>query len=307
MKKFTLKIGTLALALMFVFPAFSQITLKYNLKKGEIFKQNMTTDMGITQKVMDHEMKINMTMNVKTTYEVKDVKNENYTLEVIYKDIKMNAVIPGMGNLSFNSDTPEDVATQQDFGPMLKAVVDKPIEVVITKTGKVESVKGFEKIGEAMLASIDKNIPDAAKQQLVTQFGSQFSEEQFKTFFAQNAAYYPDKPVNIGDSWDVKLSTAASNFTIDINTKMTVKSIDGNLVTLDTKGTVSTPEGYEMDVNGMKAKTSLKGTQEGTVKIDKKTGWAMSSDIAQIFGGDIEAMGMKIPINTVTKVTMSCD
>jgi hypothetical protein len=304
MRNFTLKISALILALMLVLPTFSQVTLKYNFKKGDIFKQSIATNTDLTQKVMDQEMKIKISFNGKSTFEVKEVTNENYTLEMKYKELKMSVAMPGM-DLSFDSNTPEDVATMQDFGPMLKVIVDKPVEIVLTKAGIVESVKGTDKLGEAMLNSLDENIPDASKQQLISQFGSQFSEEQFKSLFSQNAGYFSDKPVNTGDSWNYKLSTTTSNITFDIDTKMTLKSIAGDVVTIDAEGTFSTPEGYETEMNGMTAKVALKGAQKGLVKIDKNTGWIISSEMTQNFAGDMELMGMKIPISSISTTSIS--
>jgi hypothetical protein len=309
MKRITLKIGTLVLALMFVCPAFSQITLKYNLKKGEIYKQNTVTSTEIAQKISEQqEIKVNFAINMKTTYEVKDVKDENYTLEMKYKEVKLNIAIPGKGySLSFDSNTPEDIATLQDMGPILKATIDKPVEIIITKTGTVESVKGVDKILEAMSGSIDKSIPDVEKKGILSQFSSQFSDEHFKTFFAQNSSYFPNKPVDKGDTWDVKLSTTISNFTLETNVKTTLKSIDENVVTIDTEGTVSTPEGYEWEMNGVKAKTALKGMQKGPIKIDKNTGWIIFSDIDQSFSGEIEVMGMKMPMSVTGKTTITSE
>jgi hypothetical protein len=243
---------------------------------------------------------------MKTIFEVKDVKDANYVLDMKFKEMKINTAMPGMGDIAFDSNTPEDIATMQDLGPMLKAIIDIPVEIVLTKTGKVESVKGADKLSEAMLNSLDTNIPDATKQQLISQFGAQFSEEHFKSLFAQNEGYFPDKPVNTGDSWNYTLSAVpTANFTMNINLKMTVKNIEGNTVTIDTEGTVSTPEGYETEMNGVKAKMSMNGAQKGWVKIDKNTGWVISSEINQDISGEIEAMGMKIPVSVKSTASSS--
>jgi hypothetical protein len=188
---------------------------------------------------------------------------------------------------------------------MFKAVVDKPFEVEMTKTGKAKSVKGLEKLNEAMLNSFDESVPENIKQQLIGQFSSQFSEEAFKSQFEQSTGYFPDKPVGIGDSWNVKMTTKASNFEVNLDLKSTLKNVENNEVSLGIDGTVSTPEGYEQEVNGVKTKVSLKGTQKGTVKINKDTGWVISSDITMIFNGEMELMGMKVPVYSTSKATIT--
>jgi hypothetical protein len=306
MKKNTVKISVLALAIMFAFPAFSQITLKYNLKKGETLKQNMETSMDLTQKIMDQEMKVGLSINMKSTFDVKDIKGDNYVLDMTYKAMKMSMAMPGgAGDMTFDSNTTEEVATLQNIGPMLKAIIDKPLEIVMSKTGKVESIKGVEKLHEAMINSMDENISDQMKQQMIIQFGSQFSEEALKTMFAQNFNFFPDKPVNTGDSWNMKSSTTVSNFKMDIDIKMTLKSIENDAVTIAIEGTVVTPEGYEQEINGMTTSVTLKGTQQGLVKINKNTGWVISSNITQSFDGNIEAMGMQIPLSAISTTTIT--
>jgi hypothetical protein len=308
MKHFTLKISTLSLFLMFVLFSCGdkeKITLEYNLKQGETLKQNMVMNMDLVQKMMGQEIKISLAMTMKMAFDVKESQGDDYTLEVKFKELKTEAGIPGMGNISFDSNTSENVATQENIGPMFKAVVDKPFEVVMNKTGKTKSVKGIDKLLEAMLGSFDENVPEEIRQQLIGQLGSQFSEEAFKAQFAQYTGYFPDKPVAVGDSWNVKMTTTVSNFSINLDLKSTLKSIEDNVVNLDVDGTVSTPEGYEQDVNGMKAKITLKGTQKGALKINKDTGWAIFSDITVNFNGEIEVMGMKVPVYAVSKITVS--
>jgi hypothetical protein len=297
MKHFTLKICTSVLALMLACPVFSQITLQYNFKQGEIFKQNIEANTNLVQKVMGQEIKIGSVVNSKINYEVMDVKDENYTLKVTYKEFKMKTAAPGVGDISVDSNTPEDIATLQNLGPMFKAMVDKPVEVVMTKTGKVKSIKGVEKLKEALQNSFDKNIPEDIKQQLIAQTGAQFFEESIKMLFEQNSSFFPDKPVNAGSTWNTKTFTRISNFTMNNDMKMTLKNIENDEAVIEVEGTVSTPEGYEQEINGMKAKLALKGTQKGLIKVNKNTGWATSSNIKQNFEGNMEVQGMQIPIS----------
>jgi hypothetical protein len=125
--------------------------------------------------------------------------------------------------------------------------------------------------------------------------------------FEQNNGCFPNKPVTIGDKWNNKISVTASNFAIDVDMGMTLKSIEGNVITIDLDGTVSTPEGYEQEMNGIKVKMDMKGTQKGILKLNKDTGWAISSDIMQNFNGDMEVMGMKTPVYIASRVTLSND
>jgi hypothetical protein len=313
MKHFTTKIGILGVTLMMVLfscgnaGSKDKITLEYNLKQGETYKQNTVTDMKITQKIMDQEMTIDMKMSMKMSFEVKEIQDNRYKMELNYKELKVDAGIPGMGNMSFDSNTPEDIATQADFGPMFKAIIDKPIDFVMDKRGKVESITGFDRLKEAMINSIDENMPEALKQQIISQFGAQISEEALKAMFEQTSNNFPDKPVGVNDKWENKVTVNTSGFGLNLDLKFVLKSIEGNVVNLDIDGTLATPEGFEQEVNGMKVKVSATGTQKGSMKIDKNTGWLISMEILQDFGGESEVMGMKIPLSVSGKTTSTND
>jgi hypothetical protein len=281
------------------------ITLEYNLKQGEILKQNMVMNMDMVQKFGGQEIKISIAMKMKMAFEVKESQNDSYTMEVKFKEMIATVGVPGMQNISFDSNTSEDVATQANIGPIFKAIIDKPFETVMTKTGKVRSVKGLDKFMEAMLGAFGEDVPEETRRQMIEQFGSQFSEEALKSQLEQSTGYFPDKPVGIGDTWNTKVATKSSNFTINIEIKSTLKSIEDNVVGLAIDGIVSTPEGYEMDINGAKAKASLKGSQKGTFKLNKDTGWVISSDMIMNFNGDIEVMGMKVPVYVASTIQIT--
>jgi hypothetical protein len=303
----TSALGVISMLILFSCGNKDKITLQYNFQQGETLRQNKVTNIDLVQKITGQEMKISLATEMKTVFDVKENRNDSYTLEVKYRELKMETGIPGMdaGKITFDSNTAEDVATQINLGPMFKAVVNKPFEIVVNKTGKIESVKGLDIFHETMLNAFDEGVPEDVREQMVVQFGSQFSEEVFKSQFEQNTGYFPDKPVGAGDSWNSQMATTVSNFTINVNTKSTLKSIEGNVVNLNVEGTVSIPEGYEQEINGVKGKVSFTGTQRGTVKLNKDTGWVIFSDIMMNFNGEVEAMGMKVPVYVATKITVT--
>ncbi|MDR1338725.1 MAG: DUF6263 family protein [Prevotellaceae bacterium] len=310
MKHLIFKISTLSLVLISVLfscgNSGDKITLEYNLKQGEILKQNVVMNMDLVQKLGEQEMKISLVSEMKMAFEIRESQKDGYAMEIKVKGIKMTAGVPGMGNLSFDSNTDKDVATQADLGPMFKAIIDKPIESVMTKTGKLQSVKGLDKFMEAMINSFGEDTSEDVRQQITGQLGSQFSEEAFKSQLEQGLGFFPDRPVGTGDSWDYKMTTNASNFTMNIDMKSTLKSIEGNVVSIDVNGTVSTPGGEsEQEISGIKAKISLNGTQKGTLKVNRDTGWVISSDLAMNFNGNMEVMGMKIPVYAASTIKVT--
>ena len=58
---------------------------------------------------------------------------------------------------------------------------------------------------------------------------------------------------------------------------------------------------------GMNAKVSVNGEQAGTILIDMKTGWIISSEINQKLVQNIEIMGQTVKQNIETKLTVTAD
>ncbi|MDR0385313.1 MAG: DUF6263 family protein [Prevotellaceae bacterium] len=308
MKYLILKVSTLNLMLMMVLFSCGdseKFIMEYNLKQGEILKQNIVTNMDLVQKIGEEEIKMSLTMEMKMAFEVKDCQNDACTVEIKFKEMKTTVGIAGKSMISFDSNTSGDFATATDLGPMFKAIIDKPFETVMTKTGKVLSIKGLDKFAEAMLGSFGDDVPENIRQQMIGQFGLQFSEDALKSQLEQNTGYFSGKPVGIGDSWNSKSTSKLSNFMIAIDVKNTIKSVEDNIVNVNIEGTVATPDNIEQDVNGMKAKVSLKGSQKGVVKIDKNTGWIVSSNLSMNFNGEIEVGGMKVPVFAASTITVT--
>ncbi|MDR0385312.1 MAG: DUF6263 family protein [Prevotellaceae bacterium] len=298
MRHFILNICASVAALIAVLPVYAQITLKYNFKEGDTFRQNMITSMNMTQKIMDQEIKMDFSINTQMACRVKNVRDDSYTMEITHKAIIIN-MVGGNNSVTFDSNTPKDTATAQDVSPMLKAIVNKPVEIVVNSAGQVESGKGFDKLFEAMNNSLDKNISEQTKQQMTELIKPHLSEESFKNMFMQNSIFFPGKPVSTGDRWNAKTSIAVSNFAVDVDMNMTLKSVDDSSAVIDVDGLASMPENFEQELNGTKAKVTLKGTHKGLVKIDKDTGRIISLNATQNLSGDIEITGMKIPITAI--------
>ncbi|MDR2384016.1 MAG: DUF6263 family protein [Prevotellaceae bacterium] len=310
MKYLTLKISALSIVCMLIFFSCEnkeKITLQYNFQQGDMLKQNMVLNMDLVQNYMENELKVSIVIGMNMTFEVKESRDDLYTLEVKFKELKVKMGIPGMdiGTISLDSNTTEDAGIEMNFGTVFKAIIDRPFEVVMDKIGKVKSVKGLESFSEIMLNAFDDDVPETLRRQVVELFGSQFSDEAIKAQLEQSMGYFPNKPVGIGNSWNVKMQSNVSNFAININVKSTLKSVEDNVVTLNIDGTVTTPEGYEQEVNGVKTKLALKGVQKGVLKINKDTGWVISSDIMINFDGKMDAVGVKIPFYVATKATVT--
>lgn len=280
-------------------------TFEYKLKEGDTFSQNSTIDVKATQTMMGQEIDITTTITANIAFTVTKVVEGKYEIEMKYTEMKLDLDM-GVRKITFDSNTPETVATPEDMSPMFKAMTGKPVNITIDKYGNVEKVTGFEKIIADMLGSIDNDLDEETKQQLLATGKQQFSEESIKESFKTTFFYSAGKEVSVGESWNINREISTNNIKLAANTKMTLKSVEDNIATIEVSGDVGTPkEGIVQNMQGFETKITMQGTQKGNMKVDINTGLVKNTGINMILDGELEMMGMKMPqkININTSVT----
>jgi hypothetical protein len=245
---------------------------------------------------MGQEMSMNMKSEIGIQYNVLGQNNGIFDVRVSYKKIKTSMSDPMPFDLSIDANSPESSSE----GKIYKLLDETPIETQLTKLGKVLSVKGAD-------ALIEK-ISTVGNPQLKEILSQQISEKAIQLIVEQMSTAFPDKPVAIGDSWDVDKNLSSNGIDIISKMKLTLKQVKDNIATLDCVGTLTTPEGGAvMNINGMDATVSMKGVQSGTVLIDVKTGWIVRSEMNNKSTQDIEIMGQSMEQNLETKIIITAD
>ncbi len=182
------KLITLFIVTLFFIGCSSAIKLQYQGTPGEIRRYQMNTDLDQTMEMMGNEM--NFTTQV-----------INFISEKINQVDKAGtiSVIMTFDSVSFSSTNPQIKAAEDKIKEMMGNFKGKEITSKISKRGEIlES------------SSPDSLIPDQMRQI--------FSSEQ--TF----SALYPEfseKPVKIGDNWEIEKTTPinARGFEMKIKTK----------------------------------------------------------------------------------------
>ena len=290
-----------AILLLLVFSFHCQgankYTLEYNLEKGKTYKQRMVSVVNATMNFMGQDMPMDIVSETCVHYDVTGKQNDVYDVRVSYQKIKteMTAPVP----FSIDSDSPEQ-SFDKNSAEMLKSLTEIPLEIQMTKQGKVTSVKGADKLAE--------KINTLANEQFRQMFSQQFSEKAIQTTIEQMSPFSPDKPVAIGDNWEV--ATTINSIGIDIISKMlfTLKQVEDNVATLEFTGTLATPEGGTvLQIQGMDSKVSVNGEQVGTIRIDMKTGWILRSETTQKFTQEMEFTGQVMSQKMEVKTIITAD
>jgi hypothetical protein len=264
--------------------------LKFNLEKGKGYEYEIVWDMD--QKVMGQDSKISIAALY--TMQVIDESNKVKTITGTYKNFKMNMKMMGM-EIDVDTDKPSPPMNEEELkaNPMgmmnriFSGIVDKSFTMKVDEEGKVLEVSGFNELLQSMADSM--GVSDDMKQKMMASLKDQFNEQSVKDQFAQIFTIFPNKEIKVGDSWE-KSFNMGGKMPAKYTTTYTVKSMEGDHVTLDTKGRI-TSEGGDMEV---------KGDQLGTVIVDSKTGLMVNGTYTQDI--DVKTQGMNLTIEGKGKI-----
>ena len=270
---------------------FAQKKLQYNLKVGDNFTVEQEAKQYITQSLEDAEQAIENHLISVMNFEVVDASNENYTLTMTFKRLKMLMSSPTLGELS-NSDT-ESMDSSDVATILFKGILNIPVTIIMEKSGKITSVTGGDKLIDNMFASagiVDPEIIGASKGQLDKQFGS----EALSSSLEQMTYFYPVDAVSVGDEWTNNYSGNLS-----ANNVWTLESEDKNTVTIlgNSSTTMST-----IDEN---ISMTLTGTQKSSIVANSNNGMFRSVIVSSENAGDtvIKLQNMTIPTQINSTIT----
>jgi len=288
MKKFT-SILTLIIAIVALIsvqsckgPSSSGRVLKFNLEKGKTYDYEIIWNMD--QQMMGQDSKIDITGGY--SFDVTDDNNHVKTLKAEYKAFKMYMKMMGV-EIDIDTEKPAAPLSEEEIkanplgmiSRMFAGIKGKEFIMKVDEEGKVLEVSGFEKIVNEMVDSV--NVSDDVKMQMRASLQDQFNEQSIKDQFAPVFTIFPNKEVKIGDSWEKSWQTGGRT-PAKYNTKYTVKSIEGDQVSLSAQTSISS--------NNDEMKT--KGIQKGNLLVDSKTGLVINTEFEQDI--DTEGRGMKV-------------
>ena len=243
--------------------------LKFNLKPGTsyFFKSE------IEQNTETMGMKSKSEIDATYSYLVKGAKDGNLILEVIYD--KMEGSVEAMGSKTkYSSD--DKGAGSGVYG----AFVGKPLNITVTKTGKIISIDNVDFLNNS----------------------KGFSKDDLTQSMGMSMDIYPDHPVKIGDSWTKETESKFQNLSMKLISNYKLVSVAANVATLQMSGEIKMDQNVKAQ-EGMQMK--LGGSQEGVLKIDISSGMAISGDLNQKIKGELNMQGNAMPLSMDSKIKLS--
>ena len=280
--------------------------LQLRLEEGKTYKFKMVTEQKIAQEVQGNTMDMTQTMGFGYRYDIEKVDPDG----TITIKITHDSVVFRMESAMMQLDYDSEKSTETD-NPMAKgfaAFVGESYACKIASDGTVKEVTGIEE----MMANVIKKMGltegpegDAAKKGLETQLGN--TSDTIKSLFA----FYPDKPVGIGDSW-TKSINIRTGFPMISDTKYTLTGRKNGVAVLEMHSTITTdPDAEPTDMGQMTIQYDISGESNGTLEVDEATGWNKRSKNTLNINGTIHMSGnpqmpegMTIPLSVEGIITL---
>jgi hypothetical protein len=286
------------------------VQLQLKLTKDKTYYQRTTVDQHVTQTLMNQPMKVDMTMGMGTKLDVLDVDPAgNAQIRYTYIWVMSKQTGP-TGTITY--DSAQQAKPPAGMEP-LASLMNQSYTVKLTPKGKVLEVQGTEQ----MKAAVMKNMPPGAEAGPMGSMMATFLEKQgVKEMTESLMGLYPEKPVEVGQSWSDKRTLTAGYGRIE-EIKWTLQKEEAGVATIAQTATVrSNPDAAPMDVQGMKLRIDVSGTEEATIQVAEATGLIQLEQGHQQLKGEIKMeMGaaaagqppMTIPVvfDTTSKTEMS--
>lgn len=285
MRKLSLALfGFVALTMLFSCSGNKALELSLQPTASDTFTYQTINNTETKISIMGMDQIVMMEQTTDQEYKIKDIASDGtVNLTVATTAIKIEQTNPMM-NMSFDSEKPEEAEPKGTLDG-LSELIGKEIDVKLSKTGELVSVN----MPEDMFNGVFDNNPggDQVKQQMEGLFG----EQSMKSSFTQLTGFYPEQPVKVGDSW-TKENLIETGMKMNVKTTYTLRERKGGVAMIDFKSDVATVmDGDGIEMMGMKMSYDLKGTQEGTITVNEKTGWASKTEGEQDMKGKMNMSG----------------
>lgn len=284
--------------------AFAQKPLLLNLKKGETYLQKTSVDLKMNQQFGGMDMEVSITNVQDLNFKVVDVKDSLFFFEIAYTKLKMAVNAQGM-NMEYSSDVNKDKASA-----ILASMVSKPFRATISNRGIVHKIEADSLIKAVVNASGNPNDPETAA--MSAQIKNSFGEASLKDNIASSLAMFTPARVSKGSKWETKRQLSGQ---MPLISDIKFEVIDETPTTYSIKmnSVVSSPlDAPAISNAGMEMKYSVNGSVEGTIILDKSTGWIINNTSEQALKGVMDILpgaqmpnGAQIPITIVANTVIS--
>ncbi|HEA22329.1 hypothetical protein LCGC14_1489290 [marine sediment metagenome] len=270
----------------------AQSVLEYRLKKDDVFTIKQNAEQKIIQELDGASHEITNTIDGILEFKVLAQPDSAYALSLTFKDInlKMTSSIQGeLMNVSAKMVNEDDMQSK-----IFSSLLNRPVQILLSKNGDIIEVTGGDSLVTTMAAASgleDKFSLNMMKKSLEKEFGS----EALSNSYEQMTFIYPNKPVQVGDTWKNKYlgNLSAEN-------TWTLEALSEN------DGSISGTANITMNVVEMTTTMKLSGMQQTQITIDPSSGFIKKMIVEGEYQGVSTATQMgdqEIPTAVKSKIS----
>jgi hypothetical protein len=274
----------------------AQVVLSFKPEKGVTYRYEIDINQDMTQKMMG--MEVPMTLNMGFDYDmiVKSATNQEIKMQTTFKGITYLLKSMYM-NMEYDSKNPKKELSETDriIQKLFDVLIDKTLDVTMKPDGRVTSVSGMDAIGQDMLKAVGTENTQMAEQ-LGAATKQQFNDNILKATFEQSFKFYPSKPLNKNDTWDVPVEMNISGMDAIVKSKYTLTDVKGTKAYVNQSSTIEA----QSESSG-----KLSGTMTGKMVVDITSGMPESSDMVQDISGIISVNGMEMSLSIKSHIKVA--
>ncbi len=176
---------------------------------------------------------------------------------------------------------------------------------VVTPENTAAEVSGVSAFLDRAIDKLD--LPNGPREsRFAPALQSQLGDRAMKERLQNALAPFSEKAFAIGDSWtaEIKLTTGLP---MALSHTYTLVSRKKGQARAELASVAKMIEGKALDLFEMRVQSKMGGTQKGFLLIDEKTGMLLEAQIEQNFSGTMTTMGMEIPMEIASMMTVKTD
>ena len=285
--------------LFLLFTPAKKYDLELQLKKGDVYYQNMTSTSHMKQSFQGVDQIVDMESSTSAKFEVASVADNNYKFDVSFEWLEMS-IKSGLMNQSFSS---KDTGKEANIISLVLGEMTKSSFIVtMTPKGKVIDVSGIDELYDSALSQFPE-MNEMQKQQVRNQMSQAYGKEAIKGNIEQLSAIFPNKKVSVNDTWT---STIELKSGMEGTQEATFKlaEITDEFVRIEMTSRIFTEDKTAyVQIGGNDARYLISGDGTANLRLDRASMWIVDGSINQEMSGTIEIEpnddmpdGMKIPV-----------
>lgn len=280
-------------------PAASAVKLNLNLKKGDHFTTNISSTQSVIRDIKGNQTQVDNSTEMTIGFKVSGSDAAAYIIEMQYMRIVITSRGAGwQSRYDSSSETNASNTNSRRMNTFYQILLHQPITLSLDRlTGTIKSMSGWDKVSRQFVSALKQGTVKK-RQKLADMFISSIQNGMVDG--GPNSLFLPlpEKAVQMGSQWLVK-GTIPMLSGLSLRTTYKITGLFPDKVLLSVSSSLSTSPTATPVVTGFtKTQYKLSGTWNGTLVVDKKTGWITQVHVKQELDGTLTMidMGISFPV-----------